>query len=126
VPCHRLIGHFENRLGEGKFKDNLALIIGYFERGIQKPVLHPLGLQYFPDHRPRDLPCTIGIAQFFAFGISHQFVADPGVEKISWHGLRPAFCLGGTAVVRIAHKLLFKVNEALSNQPPPGMRGDQS
>src|SRR5439155_2926033 len=47
------------------------------------------GFQQFPDHRPRNFPCAIGIAQLFAFGIRNQLVADTGVEEIPWHCSNP-------------------------------------
>jgi len=33
----------------------------------------------------RHLPGTVGIAQIFAVGIRDQFIADPGIKKISRH-----------------------------------------
>src|SRR5665213_2745822 len=83
----------EDRLGKRKLQHDLAVVVSDFEGRTQKPVLDAFGLQYFPNHRPRDLPGTIGIAQLFAFGVGDQFVPDPGVEKIAWHGLRPTLCL---------------------------------
>ena len=87
--CDRLAGSIEDGFGEGKFEHDLAFIIGHFQNRVQKTTLGVFGLQQFPDHGPRDLPCAIRIPQLFAFRIGDQVVADTGVEKIPWQSEKP-------------------------------------
>src|SRR5690242_8533172 len=49
--------------------------------------MRAFGFQNFEDHGARDLPCSIGVAQHLSIGINDQFVADPGIEKITGHRL---------------------------------------
>src|ERR1700716_912180 len=79
------ISEIENRFGERKLQYDLALIVSHFEDRIQEAHLYALGFQQFSDHCPRNFPCAVGIAQFFAFGIGYQLIADTCVEKVPRH-----------------------------------------
>jgi hypothetical protein len=78
-------GEIEYRFGKGKLENDLTFVVRHFENRIQQATAGVLGFQQFPDHRARDFPGPVGIAQLFAFGIGDQFVADSGVEKKSRH-----------------------------------------
>src|SRR5258708_20864105 len=62
-----------------------GLIGRHVEDSTQQSPLNAFGLQKFPDHRARDFPGAVRIAQLLAFGIGDQFIADAGVEEIPRH-----------------------------------------
>src|SRR4029450_12606303 len=85
VSCDGRVRKVQHRLGKRKLQHDLTFAVGHFENGIQEAGLCAFGFQQLPDHRRRNFPCTIGIAQLFAFGIGNQLVADAGVEEIFRH-----------------------------------------
>jgi hypothetical protein len=86
--CDRGVVEFEKRFGERKLEHDLARVIRHFDGGAQE-AMRPFGLEQFLDHGPGYSPCMIGILEFFALWIDHQFIADSGVEEISWHETKP-------------------------------------
>src|SRR5579883_838203 len=86
VAGHRLIRQLEEGFRERKLEHHLALLVRHLDDGTEQRPDCAFAPQQFQDHRPRDFPGAIGVAQFFAFGILDQLIADPGVEEISGHG----------------------------------------
>src|SRR5260221_1943389 len=79
------VGEIEDCFAKRKLQYDFALIVRHFEDSTQQSPLNAFGLQKFPDHRARDFPGAVRIAQLLAFGIGDQFIADAGVEEIPRH-----------------------------------------
>jgi hypothetical protein len=110
--CHGLTGGIEDGFGKGKLEHDLTFVIRDFENRIQKTTLCVFGLEQFPDHGPRDFPCAIGIAQFFAFRIGDQFIADTRVKKIPWHVRKTTFVGGPDGEPVVLTSYLFGTDHA--------------
>src|ERR1700712_1301555 len=86
VSCRRHVRKLQDRLGERKLQHDLTAVIRHFKHRAKKGAIGAVGLQQFADHRPRNLPCPVGIAQFFAFRIGDQRVVDTGIKEVPRHG----------------------------------------
>src|ERR1700674_3348243 len=89
MSCDRRSRNIEDRFGKRKLQHDLAFVVSHLKNRIQKAGLCAFGLQQLPDHRPRNFPWGVGIAQLFAFGIGNQLIADTGVEEIPRHWSDP-------------------------------------
>jgi hypothetical protein len=122
--CDRPAGGIQDRFGKGKFEHDLTFIVCHFENRIQKTTLCVFGLQQFPDHGPRDFPCTIGIPELFAFWIGDQFIAYTGVEKISRHGWKTTFVRGPDGEPVVLTSYLFGTGRtSFQSAAAAGQRG---
>src|SRR6185437_9081001 len=120
VPGGGVVRDVEDRFRERKLQHDLAFVVGHLDGRVQQGPLGAFGLQQFPDHGPRDFPGAIGVAQIFTFGIGHQFVSDPGVEVIAWHGLRPTFCYRLPGGTQHRSQVIYSGSLALPNPAVPG------
>src|ERR1700761_7036574 len=85
VPGYRSIGRVDQGFRERKLQDDLAIIVGDLDDGIEQHAIGALGLDQLEDHGACDFPGAVRVAQLLALGIVDQFIADPGVEEIPWH-----------------------------------------
>src|SRR5690242_18843172 len=87
MPRLLAIRQIEQRFRERKLQHDLAVVVGDLDDSVHQGAVGTLALDELEDHGARDFPGAIRIAQFLALGIIDQFIADPGVEKVSWHAV---------------------------------------